>query len=491
MRKSTKLGGVRYRRPAPIEKSVFKPIEEGLRTELLAVQYELRDAKFPVVILLAGDDRDSVIEVTSRFTEWLDARLLDIVLRDSTTDDERERPYFWRFATRMPQNGRIGVFPFAWAHDALLARIDSKFAKKHHVPSMSDIAEFEKHLTDAGVLLLKFWFHLENDELRAKRKRDDHDPLASWDPDPSAAKRWRKLEHGDGDEAALVRATHRPAAPWHIIHSADDEARDLEVGRILRDSLRSRLATPFTPPRVTLNRIAIPDRIGALSAAIRSKKVPTDADERIQELQGRLNGLARKAHRHGHSTVLVFEGQDAAGKGGAIRRVTRGIRAPVYTVVPIAAPTPEEKAHHYLWRFWRELPRAGRFTIFDRSWYGRVLVERVEGFASENEWKRAYEEIVSFERALVNRGVRLVKFWLDVSEEEQLRRFDARGKVPFKKYKLTPDDYRNRAKRPQYRDAANDMFARTDARGARWHLIQGDDKNAARIAVLETLCHTL
>jgi polyphosphate kinase 2 (PPK2 family) len=207
----------------------------------------------------------------------------------------------------------------------------------------------------------------------------------------------------------------------------------------------------------------------------------------LEKQQGRLNQLQRRAHDQGVSTILVFEGWDAAGKGGAIRRLTAALEAQHYQVIPIAAPTDEERAHHYLWRFWRHLSRAGRLTIFDRSWYGRVLVERVEGFATEAEWMRSYTEINEFEDQLVERGIVLLKFWVHVTFEEQLRRFKEREKIAYKQWKLTDEDWRNRARWPQYEHAVNDMVERTSTRLAPWTIVEGNDKNFARLKVLRTI----
>jgi polyphosphate kinase 2 (PPK2 family) len=223
-----------------------------------------------------------------------------------------------------------------------------------------------------------------------------------------------------------------------------------------------------------------------------TKKIDKDkVDERIAVFQGTLNQLQRRAYKNRVSTIMVFEGWDAAGKGGAIRRVTAALDARDYRVIPIAAPSDEERAQHYLWRFWRHLGRAGRVTIFDRSWYGRVLVERVEGFASEKEWMRAYAEINQFEDQLVDRGVVLVKYWLHVTKDEQLRRFKEREATPHKQWKLTPEDWRNRDRWQAYEDAVNDMIERTSTRDAPWTLVEANDKSYARLKVLETMCDRL
>jgi AMP-polyphosphate phosphotransferase len=215
-------------------------------------------------------------------------------------------------------------------------------------------------------------------------------------------------------------------------------------------------------------------------------------DKQLPQQQVRLNELSRqKRFREKRACVLVFEGNDAAGKGGAIRRVTSALDARRYDVVPIAAPTEEERAQPYLWRFWRHLPRRGHFTIFDRSWYGRVLVERVEGFASEPDWMRAYREIVDFEDAMARSGIVVVKFWLAISSEEQLARFKAREKTPFKRFKITAEDWRNREKWSAYERAVCDMVDRTGTESAPWHLVEANDKKWARVKIVQTVADAI
>jgi polyphosphate kinase 2 (PPK2 family) len=211
----------------------------------------------------------------------------------------------------------------------------------------------------------------------------------------------------------------------------------------------------------------------------------------LEKYQVRLNLLAREAKERRRSAILLFEGWDAAGKGGIIRRATAAMDARDYQVIPIAAPTDEERAHHYLWRFWRHIPRAGRVTIFDRTWYGRVLVERVEGFATEAEWRRAYSEIVDFEQQLHEHGILLLKFWAHIDMDEQLRRFEERQSTPHKHYKITDEDLRNREKWHDYELAANEMLDRTWTEFAPWHLIEANDKKFARIKVLKIICDRL
>ncbi len=212
---------------------------------------------------------------------------------------------------------------------------------------------------------------------------------------------------------------------------------------------------------------------------------------KLANYQSRLQDLAWQAYRQKRSVVAVFEGWDAAGKGSAIRRVTRAIDPRLYRLIQFAAPTDEERAHHYLWRFWRQLQRDGRSTFFDRSWYGRVLVERVEQFATEDEWQRAYSEINQFEQQLVEHGSIVLKFWIHIGKDEQLRRFKARELEAHKRYKITEDDWRNREKWHDYEVAVDQMVSHTSTRHAPWTLISGNDKPYARIQILKTFCKSM
>jgi polyphosphate kinase 2 (PPK2 family) len=211
------------------------------------------------------------------------------------------------------------------------------------------------------------------------------------------------------------------------------------------------------------------------------------AQTRLLQLRLLLGGQGGE-HRLGPPLCVVFEGWDASGKGGALKRLVEPLDPRHVRVAQFAAPTPDEKRHHFLWRFWPVLPGWGGMTVLDRSWYGRVLVERVEGLATEEQWERAYDEIVAFERTLAAEGMLLVKFWMHVSDEEQLRRFEARRDDPLKAWKLTEDDWRNRAKRAEYEAAVEQMLDRTDSPHAPWHVVPADDKRTARVVVVETVC---
>jgi polyphosphate:AMP phosphotransferase len=290
-----------------------------------------------------------------------------------------------------------------------------------------------------------------------------------------------------------LRATSTGASPWIIIEGADERYRSITVGNHILNLISKRIAE--SAPRVASAaspRVQTEDPRTLLDTLDLSQRL-TDSKYKklLEKYQGRLNLLAREAKERRRSAILLFEGWDAAGKGGIIRRATAAMDARDYQVIPIAAPTDEERAHHYLWRFWRHIPRAGRVTIFDRTWYGRVLVERVEGFATEAEWRRAYSEIVDFEQQLHEHGILLLKFWAHIDMDEQLRRFEERQSTPHKHYKITDEDLRNREKWHDYELAANEMLDRTWTEFAPWHLIEANDKKFARIKVLKIICDRL
>jgi len=313
----------------------------------------------------------------------------------------------------------------------------------------------------------------------------------------------------------LIIRTSTGRAPWHLIEGSDARYRAVKVATLLEDAISRRLEERGRELelRDELARIETADaETDGSSAVIGSSALQVPAHQgvtilsrldlsvkiaksmykkRLKAARATLGALHHRAKDQGRSLVCVFEGMGAAGKGGSIRRIASALSSKHVSVIPIAAPTDEERAHHYLWRFWRHLPRAGRATIFDRSWYGRVLVERVEGFATTAEWRRAYNEINHFERQLAQHGIVIAKFWVQISSEEQLRRFEDRAQTPYKSWKLTDEDWRNREKWPLYENAIHDMVERTSTRFAPWHLIEGEDKKWGRVKVLETLCAQL
>ncbi|MFC3531817.1 polyphosphate:AMP phosphotransferase [Vogesella facilis] len=477
-----------------IDKASYKAEEAALREALLDVQYELKQrADFPVLILIHGMDGAGRGETLNQINEWLDPRLIHTAAFDKPNDDVRERPWMWRYWRELPQKGRIGMFFGSYYSDAMFARVDGG-SRDTYDKQLFDILRLERMLANDGVLVLKFWLHLTRETQKKRFKALEKDPATAWrvhDVDWQHHEQYERIrkcaEH-------MMRLTNTAYSPWLVVNGEDANYRSLTVGRALLSALKQRLemdhnwqprsdVAPITPP--------LDNKLLLESLPLDQKLSKSDYQQQLEALQGRLNKLTRHARFGEHSLVLVFEGNDAAGKGGAIRRITQALDARRYRVVPIAAPSDEERAQPWLWRFWRQVPGKGKITIFDRSWYGRVLVERVEGFASTADWMRGYYEINDFEHQLHDNGAIVLKFWLAISPDEQLARFKLREETGFKRFKITEEDWRNRDKWDDYKLAVCNMIDRTSTTAVPWTLVPANNKYYARIKVLTTMCEAL
>lgn len=474
-----------------IDKETYDREVPNLREDLLNAQYDLSQQKrFPVIIVVGGVDGAGKSETVNLLNEWMDPRHIQTHAFPDPSDEERERPYMWRFWRALPPRGKIGILFGAWHSMPIVERVLGRSKSAKLDQSIEEIIRFEKMLTDEGALILKFWFHLSKQQQKKRLKALEKDPKTRWRITETDWERFKSYDRFRKVSEYFIRQTSSTHAPWIVVEGVDHRYRSLTVGRLLLNAMRERLAEK-PAARLPEKKPPIQPRVDGkdvLTSLALTKSVSKEKYNREMETwQGRLNLLTRHPKFKERSVVFVFEGQDAAGKGGAIRRVMQALDARVYQGIPIAAPTEEERAQPYLWRFWRNLPRSGRFTIFDRSWYGRVLVERVEGFCSENDWMRAYSEINDFESQLVRNGAVLVKFWLQISKEEQLKRFREREKTSFKRFKITAEDWRNRQKWKQYHQAVCDMIDRTSTEIAPWTLVAANDKYDARIKVLRTI----
>jgi AMP-polyphosphate phosphotransferase len=475
-----------------ISKEVYEKEVPVLRAGLLQAQRELGAARVPLILIVSGADGAGKSETVNRLHEWFDPRGLETNVFGPLSDEERDRPAYWRFWLSLPARGRVGVFFGSWYTDPIIRRTYGQSGGAQFDRSLSRIEFFEQQLAQDGALIVKLWLHLSKKAQKKRLTRLESDAKTRWRVSPTDWKHFKLYDRFVKYSEEALQRTDTGFAPWNVIEATDDRYREIAVGRTVLEAITARLAARkavVEPPRKTVSAedvVSVLDRVD-LKQTISSK----DYDRKLAQLQGKLNRLARAAWEKKVSSVLVFEGWDAAGKGGTIRRLTSAMDARLYRVVPIAAPTDEERAHQYLWRFWRHIPRAGRVTIFDRSWYGRVLVERVEGFAREPEWKRAFQEINEFEDQLVEHGTMVTKFWVHISKDEQLRRFKERQKTEFKQYKITDEDWRNRKQWEAYEGAINEMVVRTSTRGAPWVIVAGNDKRFARIQVLETVCRRL
>ncbi|HKA40682.1 MAG TPA: polyphosphate:AMP phosphotransferase [Burkholderiales bacterium] len=474
-----------------IDKDTYRREEPRLRQALLAAQYDLlRHKRFATLIVIGGVDGAGKGETVNLLNEWMDPRHILTHAFPEPSDEERERPRMWRYWRALPPRGKIGIHFGAWHTDPILERVEKRIGAAELDRAIAETVRFERMLTDEGILLLKFWFHLSKQQQKKRLKALQRDPLTRWRVTDADWEQYKLYDRFRKVSEHYIRQTTSAEAPWMVIEGNDHEYRSLTAGRLLLAALRERLdeepvdrlpdkTPPLLPPI---------DRRNVLKALHLDQAMTRDEyRKQLLKWQGRLNLASRHPRFRQFAVVAVFEGHDAAGKGGAIRRVTQALDARQYQGIPVAAPSEEERAQPYLWRFWRHIPRRRRVVIFDRSWYGRVLVERVENLCAEADWMRAYPEINDFEHQLVGHDLVVAKFWLAISKDEQLRRFREREKTPFKRFKITKEDWRNRMKWDAYERAVCDLVDRTSTAAAPWTLVEANNKYYARIKVLKTL----
>jgi len=464
-----------------------------LQARIGVLQREFRDWRVPTIIVVEGWNASGITKVTGELIQFLDPRGFSLYSTGSPTDDECARPLIWRFFVKTPEKGRIAFFARSWYSRALAENVTGVEYKKGVKRSIAAINRFERQMADDGTVILKFFLHISAEEQRRRLNQRETDPLTSW-----------MITKGDWDfhnqyESYLpiigkfIGETDFPYAPWNVVAATDERYAVLKVYATVVKALDKHLARIRSRDGAEENsgkwkETALPKRA---PVSRQSKGGLAYSDSEYQDLliryQDEVRNLQYLLYKRRNPLVVVFEGWDAAGKGGNIMRLVRHMNPRGYDVVPFGKPDQTELDHHYLWRFYRCFPRAGHVTIFDRSWYGRVLVERVEGFCTPAEWKRAFNEINEMEESYVENGGGLIKFWLEVDKDEQLRRFTARQNDPLKQWKITDEDWRNREKRDQYEDAVDEMLARTNTAAAPWTVIESDDKHYARLKTLSTV----
>ena len=473
-----------------ITKRVYQARAGRLREQLVQLQVDLKKAPFKVLLILAGPEGAGRGNLLNTLAEWLDPRGVETFSYHPPTENEQSHPHQWRFWRSLPGIGRIGLYAGSWYTETLREEARSQRALSHVIQEAERIRDFEKLLASGGTLIVKVWLQISKAAQGRRLRTLRAEPATAWrvtDEDWHHHRIYDRL----AQTARLIRTrTDRPGARWTIIDAEDERTRDLAVGQLLLSQFKQQQRRMARLARSKASRVVKPLRPSGLRHLL---ALPLDQDLSEKDYNtlrekwlGRLNRAVRAGLAADRSIVFAFEGWDAAGKGGAIRRLTSAIDPRDYSVISVAKPTDEEKHAHYLWRFWRDIPRNGRMAVFDRSWYGRVLVERLEEFCRADEWKRAFQEINDFERELTGHGTIVLKYWLHVSHAEQLRRFREREATPHKQHKMNDEDWRNRKKRAAYEIAVGDMLALTDKENAPWHLVPADNKRFARLEVLRS-----
>ncbi|MCP4639328.1 MAG: polyphosphate:AMP phosphotransferase [bacterium] len=471
---------------ARLGKAEYKETQDALDLRLAQLQRDLREAGIPVMVVFEGWDAAGKGSVLSRLLQPLDPRGFDVHTILPQTDQERMFPPMRRFWLRMPGTGEIAIFDRSWYRQVIDERIDEKLKERAIQEANERIRVFERQFADDGGVIVKIFLHISKKEQAKRFKKIGEDPAYAWKVGKAEKRRHKRYDDYAEAVEDMLRETSTSYAPWTLVAATDQRFAGIRVAETLASAFEQALANKGAEGNVESQ--SAPRRTSPLDRVDLTQAVPVDKYRKeLDKLQTELRRLQHLCYVERRPVAMLYEGWDAAGKGGNIRRLTRELDPRGYEVVPVAAPQGDERTHHYLWRFWRRLPKAGHFTIFDRTWYGRVLVERLEGFAKPEEWMRAYREINEFEAQLAEYGMVVFKFWVHISKEEQLARFEARKVNPHKQWKITDEDWRNREKWDDYWHAVSGMIERTSTAHAPWTIIAGNDKRHARLQALRTV----
>lgn len=496
---------------ASLPKDEYNKLLPALKQRLAILQRAAKEAGRPVLIVFEGLEATGKGDSIRHTLSALDPRGFKVYrIRRDESDDTLRRPPIRPYWLRLPARGEMAIFDQSWYMRRIEERVQGKRNAKKNRINRDEILRFERQLADDGAIIVKFWLHISQKTQKRRFKKMQRSPYEGWRVNQRDWKANKQYDKWVAESDAIISATHVPHAPWHLVAATDRRHRRAFILRTIVETLEAALHDSMTA-RQTPNEAKptepatsiVQENEWGVEYSLHSRSRILDAvdmslsltreeyREALKSKQNRLRELVFACYAEKLPVVIVYEGWDAAGKGGNIKRLTQKLDPRGFTVIPIAAPQGDEARHHYLWRFWRALPKAGHIGIFDRSWYGRVLVERVEGFCGEEEWRRAFVEITEFERALADFNAAVIKFWLHISPEEQLRRFNERAENPHKQHKLTDEDWRNREKWDLYRRAVNDMIERTHTSYAPWVIVESDCKLHARVKTLSTLVETL
>lgn len=473
------------------EEDELKARLKAAREKLAALQMQIKEHKVPVLVLVEGWGTAGKGSLIGQMIQNIDPRFFKVATMDSPTEEERRKPFLCRYFARIPEAGKFMFLDSGWMDEVVRTRVHGEMDQKTYEQRIESIRRFERQLTDNGYLVMKFFCHISEKEQKKRIEGllDDIDT------------RWRVSENDKWQNKHYEKClsvfdryledTNTPSAPWYIIDARSRKWAALQALETLTQGIEialqnQSLAVPLLQNVFPLVKMPKLSEI-ALDLAIEE----SEYKEELDKLQNQLKELHNRLYRKKVPVVIVYEGWDAAGKGGNIKRITEALDPRGFEVHPIASPEPHEKARHYLWRFWTRLPKTGHIAIFDRSWYGRVMVERLEGFCSENDWKRAYNEMNEFEKELHDWGAVIIKFWVQIDKDTQLERFTDRQNTPEKRWKITDEDWRNREKWDAYEMAVNEMIQKTSTSYAPWHILESVDKKYARIKALKTVIEEL
>ncbi|MBF0545680.1 MAG: polyphosphate:AMP phosphotransferase [Candidatus Riflebacteria bacterium] len=480
-----------------LSKAEFKKWMVDADRKINELQRKMKDAGIPTVVVFEGLEAAGKGTCINRLMLPLDPRGFKVHPIHPPKEDELLRPFLFRFWCKLPARGRVAIFDNSWYMKGLSGTIIGDSSKECLSTIFSDIEAFERQLADDGVPIIKFWLHVSKKEQKKRFKTILSDPASSWKIGKPELKQHKQYDEYLEAAEEIFQKTNTSFAPWVIVEGHN---REFAIQKIFSTLINLWEQTLEKKSREVSSKKAASEKpstlaaenITVLSAVDLTQTISNeDYGKKLEKYKKRFRDLEHALYLKRIPVIIAFEGCDAAGKGGAIKRLSENLDPRGYEVIPIAAPTKEELDHHYLWRFATALPKAGHITIFDRTWYGRVLVERIEGFCSESAWQRAFREINEFEGHFTNFGGVLIKFWLQIDQDEQLKRFEDRKTIPWKTYKITDEDWRNREKWPQYERAINDMLVNCSTASAPWTIVEANDKHFARIKILKTVIEAI
>lgn len=479
-----------------LDKAEYKKKMEKLEPKLGKLQRECRELGIPVMIAFEGYGASGKGVQIGELIRALDPRGFEVYAVKNETEEEKMYPFMWRFWTKLPADGRIGIYDSSWYRRVLIDRFDKKVKKSGLADAYRSICSFEEQLTAGGMVMIKIFLAIDKKEQKKRFEKLLASAETAWRVSEGDLKRHKNFDKYEKLNEEMLTRTDTDYAPWNIVEAVDRRFAAVKVYEIviqileekLKEAKKQRKAARETElmPSLSAQNDRLKESILSKTDLSRSY-TKEEYKKKLGRLQKKMEKLHGELYRRRIPVVLGFEGWDAGGKGGAIKRLTERMDPRGYVVHPTASPNDIEKAHHYLWRFWADMPKAGHVTIFDRTWYGRVMVERIEGFCTKQEWQRAYKEMNDMEKDLTDAGAIVLKFWMQIDKEEQARRFQARQENPEKQWKITDEDWRNREKWDQYEEAVDEMLIRTSTPNAPWIVVEGNNKYYARIKVLETV----
>ena len=462
-----------------------------VRRSLSDKQMAIKESKLPVLVILDGWGAAGKGSVLSRVIENLDPRFFKVETLSKETAEEKRKPFLYRYFVRIPEAGKFSFFDGSWMDEVTKRFLDGTDDAKTYKQHLNSIRQFERQLSDNGYLVVKLFFHISKKEQKKRIKELLSDKNTKWRVDRHDLRQNKNYDTCLDVYDSYLETTNQYAAPWYFIDSKNRKWAELQMTEILNKSIDIALQNAGHPVPVLQNTFPMVKMPKLKEISLNKKLDDREYRSELKKLQKRLSELHNELYRKRVPVIIAYEGWDAAGKGGNIKRLTAALDPRGYEVHPIASPEPHEKARHFLWRFWNRLPKDGHIAIFDRTWYGRVMVERLEGFCSENDWQRAYNEINEFEKELYEWGAVILKFWVQIDKDTQLARFTERQNTPEKQWKITDEDWRNREKWELYEDAVNEMIEKTSTAFAPWHVLESNDKKYARIKALRLVIREL